>query len=66
MRLRALFGEEGQAARDALRLKPTKGPAAPEATPARVNDAAEDLIRGKKHDAEEAKAHGQPPPKAAT
>jgi small-conductance mechanosensitive channel len=62
LRLRGLFGEEGQAARDALRLKPTKGPAAPETAPARVNDAAEELVRGKKVDAAEAKAHGLPPP----
>lgn len=62
LRLRGLFGEEGQAARDALRLKPTKGPSTPEAAPTKVNDAAEDLIRGKKQDLEEAKAHGMPAP----
>ena len=66
LRLRTLFGEEGQAARDALRLKPTKQAAAQETSPAKVNDAAAELIRGKKADAAEAKAQGLPPPGAAT
>lgn len=66
LRLRGLFGEEGQAARDALRLKPTKQAATPETAPAKVNDAAAELIRGKKADAAEAKAHGQTPPHTGT
>lgn len=52
LRLRALFGEEGQAARDALRLKPTKQATA-EVEPGReTNDAADDVVRGAVEDAE--------------
>lgn len=54
LRLRGLFGQEGDAARDALRLKTqrkaaTTGAAAEGVTP---NDAAEDLARGAEEDAE--------------
>jgi small-conductance mechanosensitive channel len=55
LRLRGLFGQEGDAARDALRLKvprkatPTGDGAAEGVTP---NDAAEDLARGAEEDAE--------------
>ncbi len=62
LRLRGLFGEEGQVARDALGLKRTKQAATPDAAPTKVNDAADDLIRGKKVDAAQAKAQGLPPP----
>lgn len=51
LRVRALFGDEGEDAKSALRLKPAKRTAA--AGPARttVNDAAEDLVRGAVEDA---------------
>ncbi|HYE47552.1 MAG TPA: mechanosensitive ion channel domain-containing protein [Caulobacter sp.] len=54
LRLRGLFGQEGDAARDALRLKPptrrsTK--AGEDADGATHNDAAEDLVRGAEEDA---------------
>ncbi|RYF89279.1 MAG: mechanosensitive ion channel [Caulobacteraceae bacterium] len=63
LRLRGLFGEEGDAARDALRLKiprkavrPGEGAAA-----ATLNDAAEDLRRGAEEDAENAVSGAAPP-----
>lgn len=56
LRLRGLFGEEGEAARDALRLKPTKSTSQPEPSPVTVNDAADDLVRGAAEDA------AKPPP----
>jgi len=52
LRLRALFGEEGLAARDALRLKPTKQTPAEPTLRSEINDAAEDLLRGAVEDAE--------------
>ncbi|MCE3290456.1 MAG: transporter [Caulobacter sp.] len=56
LRLRGLFGQEGDAARDALRLKvPRKAaPAGDGATAVTPNDAAEDLARGAEEDAENA------------
>ena len=51
MRVRSLFGQEAQAARDALRLKPTKMTKTADATGATTNDAAEDLARGAEEDA---------------
>ena len=51
LRVRSLFGQEAQAARDALRLKPTKMTKTADATGATTNDAAEDLARGAEEDA---------------
>lgn len=58
LRVRALFGEEGEAARQALRLKPSKAAASREAVAPTINDAAEDLVRGAQEDA----AQGVKPP----
>jgi small-conductance mechanosensitive channel len=48
LRLREIFGEQGEGAKDTLRLKPRKKPGAGEEAVAAVshNDAAEDLARG--------------------
>lgn len=53
LRVRGLFGQEGEAARDALRLQKPRKPAKAEeaAAPASHNDAAEDLVRGAEEDA---------------
>jgi small-conductance mechanosensitive channel len=71
LRVRGLFGQEGDAARDSLRLKPAARRAAKagrDADGATHNDAAEDLVRGAEEDALN-QAPGTdptaPPPKAA-
>lgn len=53
LRMRGLFGQEGDAARDALRLKAPsrKAAKAEETSGATHNDAAEDLVRGAQEDA---------------
>jgi small-conductance mechanosensitive channel len=64
LRLRGLFGQEGEAARDALRLKsPRKASAAGEAAaPTTHNDAADDLVRGAEEDAQNPPPGAPPPP----
>lgn len=59
LRVRSLFGEEGDKARTTLKLKPAKAAPAREETTTTVNDAAEDLARGAQADAERA---AQAPP----
>lgn len=49
LRLRAVLGQEGEAARRALGLKAGRADATPQAPRATVNDAAEDLVRGAEH-----------------
>jgi len=51
LRVRSLFGQEAQAARDALRLKPTKTAETAGAKATTTNDAADDLVRGAEEDA---------------
>jgi len=52
LRVRALFGDQGDAARRALGLKGHAQKAAPAAGPT-INDAAEDLVRGAEQDADD-------------
>jgi small-conductance mechanosensitive channel len=51
LRVRGVFGEEGEEAKATLRLKPARRHATAEAAPTTVNDAAEDLVRGAVEDA---------------
>jgi len=53
LRVRALFGEQGQAARRTLGLEADVADEAPLAPMATVNDAAEDLVRGAEQDADD-------------
>ncbi len=62
MRLRAVLGQEGDAARRTLGLKTGRAEAAPQETPrASVNDAAEDLVRGAEHDPDDPISAPPPP-----
>lgn len=68
LRVRSLFGQEGEAARDALGLK-KPGKALAESAPAPApapapNDAAEDLRRGAEQDAREAARTAPPAPES--
>lgn len=51
LRVRRLFGEEGEDAMAALKLEPARPHAAFSTAPTTVNDAAEDLVRGAVEDA---------------
>ncbi|MBI1405987.1 MAG: mechanosensitive ion channel [Caulobacter sp.] len=66
LRVRSLFGHEGEAARHAVGLKPPKKAAEPDDAPVadNHNDAAEDLLRGAEEDARAAllAAQATPPP----
>jgi small-conductance mechanosensitive channel len=54
LRVRSLFGEEGDKARTTLKLKAAKVQPSTEAVSSTVNDAAEDLMRGAQADAQKA------------
>ena len=52
LRVRSLFGDQGETAKEALGLKKPKAAPVNKVTPAPINDAADDLVRGAVEDAE--------------
>lgn len=63
LRVRSVFGEEGDAARRALGLKGHRAETAAQAAERGINDAAEDLVRGARQDAAAQRAQQPKTPK---